>query len=738
MLNEAFILVEALRAAGIELPSYQQGVVTPGKSTGPCLRVRLQQDSTISSIEALAEEEWAGLWTIMDGNQNSRPVVRLNIPLLRIPLEDTWWASIGYTSNRKRENVSEINRMSSLQTALDNSAWFQSFTKTVGDEAREITPAEKASKLWNRIRDRAKELSTLIDGHDDLVNVQSVFERLGNLPEMHDFAGHLRSVIKAQLNTASLPIDIIENILIGKMKYDRGMWNPSELKVQLAFDIDQGGTIYRAKTRSALEVALGAQGSEVQAKNVTQESFSRCAYRTDGPLQEGAFPNPQLPIVAEKGMPLVSMFSDAPANMRYSLKDSNIVPVSQNLASRMAKALLWVTSKERYGKTWRGVASGIFDKSREQQDLFITYVDSEPQMDATIADFFGKGRESLNKQFEVDSKAVCDSLSAIVRDRPSSKLRVFALRQVSPGQAQVVLSRTLDPQRIVEGTKLWNEGAENLPPISVPVPKDKGTAPEDRRPTAPYPNQVVRLLSRQWIREGAKKDKQEPFIPVEGPTLGSIIDLLVREPGKYESVARSLLRRDLIQVGPLLKGLADAIRTRDKKRLDQYPVVNRYEALTACSIIGLTLHALNSRKESYMKNSAFAIGKMLALADDIHRSYCTVVRDGSIPPSLLGNSLLPTAMENPTRAVAVLGDRLKIYIGWAKTAKDPPGAEKELDNKKIAIRTARKRLAQYGSFTESIADQGLPTKMDDFTKAHVLLGYLASTTETSEGEQVNE
>lgn len=139
-----------------------------------------------------------------------------------------------------------------------------------------------------------------------------------------------------------------------------------------------------------------------------------------------------------------------------------------------------------------------------------------------------------------------------------------------------------------------------------------------------------------------------------------------------------------------------------------------------------------------MQDSVFLVGKMLALADDIHRSYCEVVRGGSLPPSLLGNSLLSTAMENPTRAVAVLGDRLKIYIGWVKTAKEPQGTDKAAEESLIAIRTARNRRAQYEAFVESVHDQGLPTKMDDVAKAHLLLGYLASTKEYKEGGQTNE
>jgi len=741
MLNEGYDLFQALTKAGIKLPSYHHSVVTPGKSAGPCLRVRLKQDSSISSIEAIStDEEWSGLWTIMDGNQNSRPVVRLNVPLLQIPIEDAWWISFGYTNKQKRENLSEIDKLNALKTALNRSDYFQPFIMPSSDENHNNkTSAEKASDLWNRVRDRANEFSILLSGTNNFVDLQSLFERFGKLPDMPIFAAHLRSAIKSQIESGSLPMDIVEILLVGKLTLNTGKrWVPSDSTVQLAFDIDNGVTVYRKATRTILEIELEAQDIRAGETKSNGDFENKCAYGTTGPLQDSAFPNPRLPFVAEKGMPLVSMFSDASANTRYGLTDWAIVPVGQMLASQIAKSLLWATSEEREGKTWRGVASGIFDKLNEQKDLLITYVNGKPNIDATIANFFGEDQDSSDKQFEVDSKVICDALRTIARELPSSKLKVFALRQVSPGQVQIVLSRTLDPLQIISGAKLWNEGTANLPLISVPLPKENGKAPEDGCPMAPYPDQVVRLLSRQWIREGAKKDKQEPFMPVAGPSLGSIIDLLIHEPKKYESIARDLIRRSLIQVGPLLMGLIGAIRKDKKEHDEQYPVKNRYQALTACSMIGLALHALNSRKEDYMQSSAFSVGKMLALADDIHRSYCQVVRDGSIPPSLLGNSLLSTAMENPARAIAVLGDRLKIYIGWAKTAKEPQEMDKEAEKKQIAIRTARKRVDQYGPIVYSVADQGLPAKMDDVAKAHLILGYLASTKENKEGGQVNE
>jgi len=730
MLNECYNLLQALKTAGIELPSYQQGIVSPGKNTGPCLRIRLRQDSSISSIEALTDEEWSGLWTIMEGNQNSRPVIRLTVPLLNVPIRDSWWTSIGYADSEKRVNVSDIDKLNALKTALNNEAWAQSFTITNGNkDLRVKTQAQKASDLWARVQDKSKEVSILLKDYNELADVQRVFERIAILPDMQQFATYLRLAISEQLETGNIPIEILEAFLVGKLKRAKNNeWERSAIKLQLAFDVESG-TIYRKKTKTAMEAALEFRHSNQQDNSSTNESFNKCAYGSDGLLQTGRFPNPRIPIVGEKGMPLVSMFSDAPANTRYRLTDSAIVPVGQLLASQMAEALLWITSDERKGKTWRSIASGLFEKSREKKDLLISYVDGKPDIDAPVADFFGTDQDSLKKQFEVDSKTVCDALNAVVQELPSSVLRVFVLRQVSQGQVQIVLSREIDPRRIIEGSRLWNEGAANLPSIIIPLPYEKDKAPEEGRPFTPYPEQVVRLLSLQWIRGGAKKDKQDPFTNVAGPSLGSIIDLLVREPYKYKGVAHDLLHRSLVQICPLLVGLTGAIRTYKKERSEQYPLTNRLQALIACSTIGLMLHALNSRKEEYMQNSVFAVGKMLALADDIHRSYCEVVRDGGIPPSLLGNSLLSTAMENPARAITMLGDRLRIYIGWVKTAQEPQGTDEKEEKKLIAIRTARKRLDQYGLMAELVARQGLPAKMDDLAKAHLMLGYLASTKE---------
>jgi len=709
MLNEAYDLLKALENAGAELPLVHPRIRYPVTGSTNRLWVRLDSHCSFSGIHVPTNDEWSSVWTMIRTSDPGFPVWRIHEPLYAVDYDSPLWEQLSVS----QQDI----RLSLLKELLSENISSPSTIKELS------TVCRKAKELETYFRDKPLgEMSMrFLTIADDPVQF---------LKELANKC--LEAIIRGEVSE----VDTVKLLFVGNPPKPNG--TRDDIQIQLAFDIAESSSlsIYTQANRLDVMARLPKSPAKKDKQNRSDQTF--CMYTRLPDVQESAFPSATLKIVSPRGIPIFSMKRETPTNWRYGKSGSELISVSSSVALKMTAALHWVCDESRRGKTWRGVSSGIFNKSREQRDLFIAYVDGEPQIGAPIADFFGADQDSVNKHFEVDSKAVCDALSAIAREFPSSKLQVFVLRQVSQGQVQVVLSRTLNPMQIITGSKLWNEGAGNLPPISIPLPKEKGKAPEDSRPMAPYPDQIVRLLSRQWIREGAKKDKQEPFTPVAGPSLGSVIDLLVREPGKFENIAHDLLRRCLVQIGPLLEGLIGAIRTNKKENYEQYPMGNRYPALIACSTIGLVLHALNSRKEDYMQDSVFLVGKMLALADDIHRSYCEVVRGGSLPPSLLGNSLLSTAMENPTRAVAVLGDRLKIYIGWVKTAKEPQGTDKAAEESLIAIRTARNRRAQYEAFVESVHDQGLPTKMDDVAKAHLLLGYLASTKEYKEGGQTNE
>ena len=122
-----------------------------------------------------------------------------------------------------------------------------------------------------------------------------------------------------------------------------------------------------------------------------------------------------------------------------------------------------------------------------------------------------------------------------------------------------------------------------------------------------------------------------------------------------------------------------------------------------------------------MHSVAFNIGRLMMLADVLHREYCLNVnhqkggaKSGKIPPQLIGNSLMPTAVEFPNRALDLLGERLRIYKAWADSV---------ISNDETKI--AKWAVNQMGITSLEISKQEIPESFTEAERAQVLLGYLA-------------
>lgn len=68
-----------------------------------------------------------------------------------------------------------------------------------------------------------------------------------------------------------------------------------------------------------------------------------------------------------------------------------------------------------------------------------------------------------------------------------------------------------------------------------------------------------------------------------------------------------------------------------------------------------------------MQEPAFLIGRFLSLADTLHAEYSRSVRKGDMPPQLLGNALIPTAISDPNKGLARMLLRIRyIRLGHAE------------------------------------------------------------------------
>jgi len=730
-LNESWRAFKALETAEILLNLPHPLVKPLPNSEKNLLRVRLNNLGQVISVEDIAFEERSGIKRIVQTSDGSFPVIKVNAPFLDLPVKSPIWSDLAKRGSDK------IGLLNSARTEATARTWAQAGWK------------------WNNSLEKAERIVDIFAGElqaEPIVEIAKRFQKA--LQHDHMFISAVCNTTLEQLRKGTLQnLNVALELLVGKGKDNRG--KDKKVSVLLVLELDKDTTVYHDQVWRSIAASLPTNLSATERCHKHYATVS--AFSAECDLLEEPFPQIKLPVL-NAYFPLLSMASDsdkAKCNKRYGLTEYTICPVTSTQSRRMAGALEWLLSRKE-GTTWRGVANGRFEmdtrthKKREDKDLLIVFVDEKPQLDTKTASYFGSGNEIIEAQFEVDAQSVCDALDAVVQEHPKSRLNLFLIRKASDGQAQIALSESPLVKDVLEAAKGWQTAVRaNVPDVTLYLQPgktfDKKEIPEvrDARPLAPYPDQVVRLLSYQWVRDGSSpkgKDgkPQKAKQPIIGPGLGDVLALMLRMEGKWEPAAINMLSLLIRRVGSLLIGLFGAKHTFGP-RLSQgkhepffdYPRPSREVALRTVAVLGVLLDALNSRKEDYVKEAPYQVGQILALADTLHKDYCTVVRRGQMPNSLIGTSLVRRALDNPAGALADLGERIIEYVRWAKVVQISNDWPQD-DQKRIAVNEARKKLRQYGPLAATLDSGNLPTECNDVMKAQLLLGFLANPPEENQ------
>ncbi|RYD65123.1 MAG: hypothetical protein EOP84_32170, partial [Verrucomicrobiaceae bacterium] len=280
MLAEAFSVAKSLEREGIIPDATSGDMRTPGATSGAWARVLLNAEGALVNIGEIEKDDAPGLWTIMEGNQNSFPVVRFKKPLLRLSAEHPLWSLLTEASRRK-ESDSPVAAL--LLEHLD-------------PEQAESPDAE----LWKRLSDRkAPEVSE--QAREVAPEVEELSRRfIISAADPDAFAKVMARRMLEKLREGDLSlVRFARELLIGK----EPKGGKHETSIQLAFDLHPESTIYRRKVK----IAMSAAKSDAR----TGAMVSVCAYAGDcNDALDEPFPKVRVPVLG-RDFPLLSMFSEA-------------------------------------------------------------------------------------------------------------------------------------------------------------------------------------------------------------------------------------------------------------------------------------------------------------------------------------------------------------------------------------------------------------------------------------------
>lgn len=709
MLSELGVLATSLAQLGVSSGSQHRWVKPLER--GAFLRVELDSTGSVVRLESRTDEDATRLSKISKDNHNSFPAIKVDSPLFDLPLDHA------LRQDLEAGSLDAVAKIKETLTGLELKA-----------------KAADLRRLAVRLHEFASELLPIFER--DEKSVPALVRLLRTLGQRTlDPKCFLRQLACAAFEELKQePKDaLLHQLLIGlpsKKKKMDGIGVESK-KITIFLDTAQEPgeglltVAHPAMTNHYNRILLGLEASPPDG--LCALSGKRQA------IERGVFPQPKLPILGLTY--LFSMNPDALCHRRYGQIGSTIFPAGQESLAAVNEAVAWITAPERERKSWNGVPRN----DEAQNDLLLAWFDRHPDLPADFADFLAsRSSAETASEFESKSAELLDHFQAHDMLSADSVFHTLVLRRISKGQVQVQLSRQYAAERLPRAVERWKAGAANGPKFELLFPQKRGQPALRLHPRPPMPADVLEATKHQFIRRGDESQA------VSGCDLGQVFDLLFGDTPEASAAASFLLRLLLARSGPLLALCGDQLH-RDRQMEFDVAKEARPRAVSAFAVLCLALYRLDHRKEAYMTEAPYLLGRMLALADTLHASYCKVIRGGTLPPQLLGSQYYMAATRFPVRAFANLGDRLRIYQAWAQTTriadnpKDDP--KQEIFKAKISAKWA---LARLGEITPQLHGR-LPRTIDDYGKAELLLGYLAreekrndAATDPKQGEIANE
>lgn len=418
------------------------------------------------------------------------------------------------------------------------------------------------------------------------------------------------------------------------------------------------------------------------------------------PFQALEEPMPSVKLAGGFDATIRTMFKAQRCQSRYGRIENASYPISPSMRTKLQSALEWAGCAEQKDITWINT---------EPQEILLAYPLILSDKPNSYTAMF-KQTQNNPATFSEKAKLFIQELQQTKAEGTDSKakqIRIFVIRKVGKGRTKVIYTRQTDACELEQCSEAWTLGCANLPNFPF------GTL------QAPHPLDAVDTLNCFWKQNGEMvTDKFKPFPKYHG------LELLL-EPNLSVTSDLHRLVENAMSLGPFLRNFY-AAHGRN------HPIWEKTKDLLA--MLGLFLNRQHIGKEQYMENLPYLYGQLLKAADELHTLYCIVVRNGEVPPQLVGSSLFKSAAEAPLRTMQVFSQRVMPYYSWAKSYRLKKVTEAGKESW---------RAGWLYSLCEKIACKlqdswTVQTRFSDAEKAQLFIGYLAAFPKKEQTKQIAE
>ena len=442
------------------------------------------------------------------------------------------------------------------------------------------------------------------------------------------------------------------------------------------------------------------------AENVQKDVNGVDAFGVPFALLEEPMPN--IKLAGGFDVTIRTMFRDHKCQERYGRIENASYPISQSVRMNVQASLEWLSNEENKNKTWTKIG--------ENEILFV-YALKKPEIDNVAKMFEVEGNE---EDFKTRTEKFIEGLRKGKDPKEESHaegIAIFVLRKLDKARTKIVYTKQIDAYELEKCSEAWIYGCENLPKISI------------GRIQVPFPLSMANILNQFWKQDGEEiSGKYKTISQYHG------MEVLM-EPSMSVVFDLHLLCEKAFSLGAYLgQSYAKACfnEEKDRKLLFKQPAWKNGRSILA--LLGLILYRNNIQKEDYMENMPYLYGQLLKAADELQVLYCKVVRDGEIPPQLVGAGVFQSAVEMPVRTLSVLSQRIMPYYSWAKSYR-----WKKIETKGTESWKAQWLYNVCEKITTSLYAAWTPkTRFTDEEKAQLFIGYMAEFPKKVEKENNEE